>query len=89
MAETEEQTIFLKDGKECEILFETENPETGKKYMAYTDHSLDFRGHARMYLVSLVENGNGFIWLPIGAEEAQAVIGDVLDCLLPEMEETE
>ncbi|MGM9568103.1 MAG: hypothetical protein ACI3W6_08005 [Clostridia bacterium] len=86
MIEDTAKTTFIKDEIECEILFTTENPETGKKYMAYTDHSTDSRGHIRMYLASYTESENGFVLSPMETEESQAVINNVLDCILPELD---
>ena len=34
---------------ECEPLFTFESEETGKKYVVYTDHSLDKNGNTRVF----------------------------------------
>lgn len=55
MEQIEDQKIEIeKDGKkiECDLLFTFDSPDTGKTYMAYTDHTKDELGSLNMYVYS-------------------------------------
>ena len=55
METIENQTItIIKDGKEveCDLLFTFDSEDTGKAYMAFTDHSKNEDGRNNIYVKS-------------------------------------
>jgi len=69
---------------ECEPLFTFESEETGKKYVVYTDHSLDKNGNTRVFasIYNMTEKGQEL--LPIKSEKEWKVIETILESIQEE-----
>ena len=86
MKEKQKFVVLDDKGKEvvCEPLFTFESEETGKKYVVYTDHSLDKSGNVRVFasIYNVTEKGQEL--LPIKSEKEWKVIETILESIQEE-----
>ena len=69
---------------ECEPLFTFESEETKKKYVVYTDHSLDKNGKVRVFASIYNITAKGQELLPIKSEKEWKVIETILETIQEE-----
>ena len=86
MNENKKFVVIDDKGKkvECEPLFTFESEETKKKYVVYTDHSLDKSGKVRIFasIYNITEKGQEL--LPIKSEKEWKVIETILETIQEE-----
>ena len=78
--------VFNDEGQEveCEVLFTFESDETGKKYMVYTDNTVDEEGNTKVYASSYEVDGEEQKLLPIETDKEWAIIETILNDLQEE-----
>lgn len=78
--------VFNDEGQEveCEVLFTFESDETGKKYMVYTDNTVDEEGNTKVYASSYEVEGEEQKLLPIETDKEWAIIETILNDLQEE-----
>ena len=74
-------TVVNEKGEEveCEVLFSFDSKETGKSYIAYTDHSIDNEGNTRVFASTYDPNDDQRRLCPIETEREWAKIQIVLE----------
>ena len=82
--------VFNDEGQEveCEVLFTFESDETGKKYMVYTDNTVDEEGNTKVYASSYEVEGEEQKLLPIETDKEWAIIETILNDLQEEAKKT-
>ena len=94
MNEQAEKNIFTvvdEEGKEieCEVLFTFDSKETGKSYIAYTDHSTDEGGNIQVFASIFDPNEEDGKLEPIESEKEWKIIESILESLKETQEEAE
>lgn len=76
----ENELVIEKDGKEvkCELYFSFVSEDTGKGYVAYTDHSKDESGKENVYVFSFDPDSEEKVLSDISDEE-MAMVNHVVD----------
>jgi len=70
---------------ECEVLFTFKSEETGKNYIAYTDHKKDEKGATQVYAsIFDPEKPDGKL-IPIETDKEWSVINNILSSLQEEV----
>ncbi len=74
-------TVLNEKGEEieCEVLFSFDSKETGKSYIAYTDHSIDDEGNTRVFASIYDPSDDQRRLFPITTEKEWARIQIVLE----------
>lgn len=73
--------VLGEDGKEldCEVLFTFESDETNKKYMVYTDNTLDEQNNTKVYAAIYNPEGEGVNLSPIETEKEWKIVEAILE----------
>ena len=73
--------VLGEDGKEldCEVLFTFESDETNKKYMVYTDNTLDEQNNTKVYAAIYNPEGEGVNLSPIETETEWKIVETILE----------
>lgn len=73
--------VLGEDGKEldCEVLFTFESDETNKKYMVYTDNTLDEQNNTKVYAAIYNPEGEGVNLSPIETEKEWKIVETILE----------
>lgn len=73
--------VLGEDGKEldCEVLFTFESDETNKKYMVYTDNTLDEQNNTKVYAAIYNPEGEGVNLTPIETEKEWKIVETILE----------
>jgi uncharacterized protein YrzB (UPF0473 family) len=73
--------VLGEDGKEldCEVLFTFESDETNKKYMVYTDNTLDEQNNTKVYAAIYNPEGEGVNLSPIESEKEWKIVETILE----------
>lgn len=82
--EKKEKRMMSIDGKEYEILFTTEQKETGRKYVAYLDPDAEAKGRAPMVVSAYIQREDAWFRLPTSEAEIQFLLAEILDELFAE-----
>ena len=77
-------------GKEvvCDILFRFQSQETGKHYMAFTDHSKDRSGNASVFYATYDPDAEDISLAPIQSQEEWMMVRDLMKGLSEDAETT-
>ena len=69
------------EGKEveCEVLFTFESDETKKRYIVYTDNTVDEEGNTKVYASIYTPGGETTNLLPIETEKEWKIIETILE----------
>lgn len=83
MNETMSFAILDENGREvkCEALFTFESEETGKRYIVYTDHSVDKDGSTKIFASIYSQDSDGQKLLPIKTKKEWKMIETILEKL--------
>ena len=81
MNETMSFTILDENGREvkCEALFTFESEETGKRYIVYTDNSVDEEGNTRVFAATYSEDSGEQQLMPIKTKKEWKIIENILE----------
>lgn len=70
-------------GKEivCDILFKFQSKETGKHYMAFTDHSKDREGNPSVFYATYDPDAEDISLAPIQSQQEWMMVRDMMQAL--------
>lgn len=70
-------------GKEivCDILFKFQSKETGKHYMAFTDHSKDREGNPSVFYATYDPDAEDISLAPIRSQQEWMMVRDMMQAL--------
>ena len=70
-------------GKEvvCDILFKFQSQETGKHYMAFTDHSKDRAGNPSIFYATYDPDAEDISLAPIQSQQEWMMVRDMMNAL--------
>ena len=74
-------TVIDDNGKEieCEVLFTFESDETNKKYIVYTDNTIDEEGNTKVYASTYNPDQDETKLLPIETDKEWKIIETILE----------
>lgn len=74
-------TVLNDEGEEveCELLYSFEHAETGKKYIVYTDNTLDEEGNTQVFASTYDPEADDHTLGAVETEEEWQLIEDILD----------
>lgn len=68
----------------CDILFKFQSKETGKHYMAFTDHSKDRDGNPSVFYATYDPEAEDISLAPIQSEQEWVMVRDMMNALQEE-----
>lgn len=77
------QFSVMAQGKEtvCDILFRFQSQQTGKHYMAFTDHSMDPQGNKSVFYATYDPDAEDISLAPIETEQEWAMVREMMQTL--------